>query len=153
MIVNIIAAATIVANVGYAINPDAPKIDLQLRAHNIMIGAQAVARSKKEGYIYAGLYHNFHISERWRFTPMLAAGRYYESDRRKWWRFPERKGWDTRYMIGLEFTREIDGGRAGLFYNHVTNLKNDWSPRAFFHHMNDLGGAGATVGLTFQRGF
>lgn len=154
MLSAVVIAATAILNVGYAINPDAPKFDVQIRSNNVMVGAQMVSQAHAEMYLYAGLYYNLKISPRLTVTPMFAVGQYHEEQRRKYWRFKKGDNWDTRYMFGLEATYRVsETVSAGVFYNHITNLKNSWSPRAFAMHMNDLGGAGATLGFTIQKGF
>lgn len=140
--ITLLTIAQLSLHLGYAVNPDAPKVEVSYQTGPVVAGIQAVVRNAREGYAYLGLTHSFTLGE-WSLSPMIGAGIYHEQNPRKYWR--GYGNWSTRYIGRISLTRSVGDMQIGFFTDHITNLKGpSWN------HGWDLGGAGSTTGLVVK---
>lgn len=143
-------ASSIALQIGYAVNPQAPKIDIQYRfaQEYIFLGVQGILSGPIEGYIYGGLQWPLRIGK-WELTPQFGLGVYIEKQPHK----PRRelgtisKRWylaiDSSYTINDRWSVGVNASAISTLTNKIGKIQHVW----------DRGGAGSTIAISFRRKF
>lgn len=148
------AASSLALQVGYAVNPEAPKIDMQYRfapdqgREYLFVGIQGILDGPAEGYIYGGFQWPFKIG-RWELIPQFGLGAYFEQQPRK----PYRKlgTISKRWYLAIEGSYVInDDWNVGINVNAISTLTNGIGE---IQHVWDRGGAGSTIAISWRRKF